>query len=85
MTARPSPARTACSRKDTAMPTTAKSSTTDKVRALHDRLTAEVEALVTGEDWARFLSVAARFHSYSTGAGRYSNPPNACPLTSSAG
>jgi len=67
------------------MPTTAKSSTTDKVRALHDRLTAEVEALVTGEDWARFLSVAARFHSYSTGAGRYSNPPNACPLTSSAG
>jgi hypothetical protein len=48
------------------MPTTTKSSTTDKVRALHDRLTAEVEALVTGEDWARFLSVAARFHSYST-------------------
>ena len=65
MTARPSPARTASSRKDTAMPTTAKSSTTDKVRALHDRLTAEVEALVTGEDWARFLRVAARFHSYS--------------------
>lgn len=49
------------------MPTTAKSSTTDRVRALHDRLAAEVEALVTGEDWARFLSVAARFHSYSTG------------------
>ncbi len=56
MTARPSPAPNACSRKDTAMPSTAKSSTTDKVRALHDRLTAEVEALVTGEDWARFLS-----------------------------
>ncbi len=63
------------------MTSTAKSSTTDKVRALHDRLTAEVEALVTGEDWARFLSVAARFHSYSTGAGRYSNPPNACART----
>ena len=40
-------------------------STTDKVRALHDRLTAQVEALVTGEDWARFLAVASRFHSYS--------------------
>lgn len=36
-----------------------------KVRALHDRLVAQVEALVTGEDWARYLSVAARFHSYS--------------------
>lgn len=37
----------------------------DKVRELHDRLIAQVEALVTGEDWARYLSVAARFHSYS--------------------
>jgi hypothetical protein len=37
----------------------------DKVRELHDRLVAQVEALVTGEDWARYLSVAARFHSYS--------------------
>ena len=39
--------------------------TADKVRALHDRLVAQVEALVTGEDWARYLSVAARFHTYS--------------------
>ena len=37
----------------------------DKVRELHDRLIAQVEALVTGEDWARYLSMAARFHSYS--------------------
>ena len=37
----------------------------DKVRELHDRLVAQVEALVSGEDWARYLSVAARFHSYS--------------------
>jgi hypothetical protein len=36
-----------------------------KVRELHDRLVAQVEALVTGEHWARYLSVAARFHSYS--------------------
>jgi hypothetical protein len=52
------------------MPTTAKSSTTksttaERVRALHDRLTAEVEALVSDEDWARFLTAAARFHTYS--------------------
>ena len=40
-------------------------SNADKVRALHDRLTAQVEALVTGDDWARFLAVASRFHSYS--------------------
>ena len=37
----------------------------DKVRELHDRLVAQVEALVTGEDWARYLRMAARFHSYS--------------------
>ncbi len=37
----------------------------DKVRQLHDSLTAQVEALVTGEDWARFLTVASRFHRYS--------------------
>lgn len=37
----------------------------DKVRQLHDSLTAQVEALVSGEDWARFLTVASRFHSYS--------------------
>ncbi len=39
--------------------------TADKVAALHDRLAAQVEALVTGEDWARFLTVASRFHRYS--------------------
>ncbi len=37
----------------------------DKVRQLHDRLTAQVEALVSGKDWARFLTVASRFHNYS--------------------
>ena len=37
----------------------------DKVRQLHDSLTAQVEALVSGEDWARFLTVASRFHHYS--------------------
>lgn len=37
----------------------------DKVRELHDRLIAQVDALVSGEDWARYLSMAARFHSYS--------------------
>jgi hypothetical protein len=44
---------------------TTKSSNTDKVRSLHDRLLAQVEALVTGDDWTRFLTVAARFHTYS--------------------
>jgi len=38
---------------------------TDKVRALHDQLTAQVEALVSSEDWTRFLATAARFHTYS--------------------
>jgi hypothetical protein len=37
----------------------------DRVRQLHDRLIAQVEALVSGEDWARFLGAAARFHRYS--------------------
>lgn len=37
----------------------------DKISALHDRLIAQIEALVSGADWARFLAVAARFHSYS--------------------
>ena len=43
----------------------ASSDKADKVRELHERLIGQVEALVTGEDWARYLSVAARFHSYS--------------------
>ncbi len=37
----------------------------DKIRQLHDSLTAQVEALVSGDDWARFLTVASRFHTYS--------------------
>ncbi len=41
----------------------------DKVRQLHDTLTAQVEALVSGEDWARFLTVASRFHTYRTTSG----------------
>ncbi|HVE47717.1 MAG TPA: ArdC family protein, partial [Acidimicrobiales bacterium] len=45
--------------------TVASTDKADKVRELHERLVAQVEALVTGEDWARYLSVAARFHSYS--------------------
>ncbi len=47
------------------MSATASTDKADKVRELHDRLVAQVEALVTGEDWARYLSMAARFHSYS--------------------
>jgi len=54
-----------------------------KIRQLHDRLTPQVEALLSGEDCARFLAVASRFHIYSTGAGRYSNPPNTCSRGSS--
>jgi len=49
----------------------------DKVRQLHDSLTAQVEALVSGDDWARFLTVASRFHTYKTGTGRYSKGPKA--------
>ena len=40
----------------------------DKLAALHDRLSAQVEALVDSQDWRAFLAVAARFHRYSTGA-----------------
>ncbi len=39
----------------------------DKVRELHERLLAQVEALVDGEDWRWCLTVAARFHRYRTG------------------
>ncbi len=39
--------------------------TTDKVRQLHDQLTAQVESLVEGDDWKEFLAVASRFHRYS--------------------
>src|SRR3954447_5226136 len=37
----------------------------DKLAALHERLAAEVAALRTGQDWQRWLTVAARFHTYS--------------------
>ncbi|MFX4288282.1 ArdC-like ssDNA-binding domain-containing protein [Zafaria sp. Z1313] len=36
-----------------------------KLDELHERLTGEVETLVSGEDWARALSFAARFRSRS--------------------
>ncbi len=52
----------------------------DKVRQLHDSLTAQVEALVSGEDWARFLTVASRFHRYRAGTRRYSKSPNRCGI-----
>ena len=38
---------------------------TNKVRALHDQLLANVEALVDSDQWRSFLAVAARFHRYS--------------------
>jgi len=37
----------------------------DKVRQLHDRLTAQLEVLVTSRQWSDYLTVAARFHHYS--------------------
>ena len=36
-----------------------------KLQALHDQLTEQVEALRTGEDWQRWLRTAAKFHDYS--------------------
>lgn len=37
----------------------------DRMRAAHQRLTKAVESIVTGDDWARMLKVAAKFHHYS--------------------
>jgi antirestriction protein ArdC len=37
----------------------------DRLRELHDQLETAVANLVTGDDWARMLAVAARFHHYS--------------------
>jgi len=37
----------------------------DKLAAAHDRLSASVAALSTGDGWAEYLAHAARFHSYS--------------------
>ncbi|MDR1266685.1 MAG: hypothetical protein LBK42_14290 [Propionibacteriaceae bacterium] len=36
-----------------------------KFEALHERLAAAVEGLVTGEDWIRAMTFAARFRSRS--------------------
>ncbi len=38
---------------------------TDKLDELHQRLTAQVEALVSGDDWRAMLDIAARLHRYS--------------------
>lgn len=38
---------------------------TEKLKALHERLTEQVTALHTGQDWQRWLATAARFHTYS--------------------
>src|SRR3954451_15685900 len=38
-----------------------------RVEELQRRLTAEVEAIPSGEDWRRMLDVASRLHRYSAG------------------
>jgi len=38
---------------------------TDKLDELHQRLTAQVEGLISGEDWKAMLAVASRFYRYS--------------------
>jgi len=40
---------------------------TDKLTEAHDLLIASVESLTSGDDWARMLEVASRFHRYSAG------------------
>jgi hypothetical protein len=37
----------------------------DKLQAAHERLQRAVESIVSGEDWARMLKVASKFHKYS--------------------
>ena len=37
----------------------------DKLQQAHERLTQAVESIVSGEDWARMLKVASKFHRYS--------------------
>jgi antirestriction protein ArdC len=41
------------------------SSAPDRLRALHAQLETAFADLVSGDDWARMLAVAARFHHYS--------------------
>jgi hypothetical protein len=48
-----------------------------KLAALQERLQTEVAALRSGRDWTRWLDVARRFHTYSTGAVGYSRSVNA--------
>ena len=38
---------------------------TDRLQAAHDKLTAAVESIVTGDDWQKMLKTAAKFHRYS--------------------
>jgi N-terminal domain of anti-restriction factor ArdC/IrrE N-terminal-like domain len=47
--------------------TTAQRTRPDQVAELQEQITAGVEALVTGEDWTRWLKMAQRFHHYSFG------------------
>jgi antirestriction protein ArdC len=39
--------------------------TSDKLTAAHNALVEAVESITTGEDWARMLDTASRFHRYS--------------------
>ena len=39
----------------------------EKLVALQDRLSEQVQAITTGEQWAAWLRTAGRFHSYSWG------------------
>ena len=39
----------------------------DKLAEAHDLLVSAVESITTGDDWARMLEVASRFHRYSAG------------------
>jgi hypothetical protein len=49
-----------------------KTSRTDRVKALHDRLVASIEEFVSGEDWKAMLKISALFHNYSRGGITYS-------------
>jgi len=46
---------------------TANVTRTDKLAEAHELLVASVESLTSGDDWARMLEVASRFHRYSAG------------------
>ena len=37
----------------------------DRLKEAHERLVQAVESIVTGDDWARMLKVASKFHRYS--------------------